>query len=75
MPSKTRVPNKVQWGLDAIQDDVAQAESAWLTIYARLQERFQDPAALMALSDLRHHLSNIRTRASDARHGEFNERL
>lgn len=73
MPSKTRISNKVGWGLDAIQDEIAEAERAWGVIQDRLRERFPDSTALIAMGDLRNHLANIKTRAHDARSGEFNE--
>lgn len=75
MASKTRIPNKLIWGLKSMRDELLLAERAWAVIQDRLKTRCPDPVALMAMCDLRDNLANIMTRVQDARVGEFDESL
>jgi hypothetical protein len=71
MPTKTRVPNKIIWGLEDIVADVARGETAWSRAMARVRDRFQDPALVLELAEIRDVLASIRSLATEARQGEY----
>ena len=72
MASKTRVPNKVLWGLEDILAAGITARDAWKTAYGQAK-RQMDPVGLAALGTLRDQLAVIERVAMSARRGEYRE--
>lgn len=71
MVTKTRVPNKVIWATEDIVAECRRAEDAWAAALERVRVRYQDPALLIALAEIRDVLASVRELAADARQGEY----
>ncbi len=72
MPRPTRVPTKIQWGLDDILDANAQARMAYEDL-RRMFWRTNDAELMKVLLKLYEALSEIELRAKDARGGIYTQ--
>lgn len=71
--NKTRVPNKVQWGLADIIAESRDARSDWNRAM-KAAERDINPEIVVLLAHLGSRLANIELRAKDALNGEYYEK-
>ena len=72
MMSRTRVPNKVQWGLDDALDAIITAQRAYGIIKGIVIAR-NDTRLLRALVELGEALGKIEVKVADARRGEYRD--
>jgi hypothetical protein len=72
MPRPTRVPTKIQWGLDDILDANAQARAAYEAM-RQMFWRTNDAELVKTLLKLHEALAEIELRAKDARGGIYTQ--
>jgi hypothetical protein len=72
--SRTRIPNKLIWGLEDILACCLDARDAWRQAHRRARQQM-DPVMLAALATLSDRLAEIERRARDARNGEYDQRV
>lgn len=72
MSSKTRVPNKVQWGLLDIIAESKDAQVEWDKAM-RVAERSVNPELAVILARLGMRMANIELKAKDAINGNYEE--
>jgi len=70
MASKTRVPNKVIWGLEDMMAVLTEARADWQPIMERA-ERTMDIKLALAAGRMRDHLAELERLARAARQGEY----